>query len=236
MAEKPHPIRPHGEIEELAPGLWSVTGSLPFPLRRNMTIYRLPDGGLLLHSVVAMNDAGMAALERLGRPELCIVPSSGHRMDAPFYRRRYPRLKMVCPADARARVEKAVPVDATCEDTLPREGVRIHPLGGIRTGELGYEVSIPGGKALLFCDLLANSDYAPTLGGALMRTITGGLGDRRLGVARIVRLTLVRDRAATRAALGNIAAIPDLRLISVAHGRPLRAGCGDALREAAAAL
>lgn len=39
-----HRIFPHGPPVELAPGLWQVEGSLPFPLKRNMTVYRRPDG------------------------------------------------------------------------------------------------------------------------------------------------------------------------------------------------
>ncbi len=44
----PHRIFPHGELEPIVPGLWRVVGSLAFPLKRNMFVYRLPDGGLLL--------------------------------------------------------------------------------------------------------------------------------------------------------------------------------------------
>ena len=62
-------VLPHGELTSLAEGLWQVTGSLKNqPLPRNMVVWRMPDGGLLLHSVVALDDAGMHALEALGTP------------------------------------------------------------------------------------------------------------------------------------------------------------------------
>ena len=35
MASAPHKILEHGDIQPLAPGLWFVRGSLPFPLMRN---------------------------------------------------------------------------------------------------------------------------------------------------------------------------------------------------------
>jgi len=235
MAEKPYRILPHGAIEQLAPGLWSVRGDLPIPLHRNMIIYQLPEGGLLLHSVIAMNEAGMAALDALGKPAICVVPSSGHRMDAGFYRARYPKMKIVCPAGIRAKVEKVVPVGATCEEALPAMGVRLHGLGDMRDGELAYEVSVPGGKALLLCDAIGNADYAPGLLGSFFKNVTGGMRGR-LAVPRIVRLFLVKDKAALRQALTNMAAIPDLRLVTVAHGHAVREACGEALREAAASL
>src|SRR4051812_21564860 len=111
MADNARKILAHGDFEELAPGVWMVTGSLPFPLKRNMTVVRLPDGTLLLHSVIAMSDEVMAKLDTLGKPSVLIVPGSGHRMDVQFYKQRYPQIRVVAPAAARAAVEKVIKLD-----------------------------------------------------------------------------------------------------------------------------
>src|SRR6185436_2856825 len=95
MADPTHRRFPHDDLEQLAANLWTVRGSLPFPLKRQMIIYRLADGTLLLHSVIAMNDEGMAKLDALGRPSVMIVPHIGHRMDAPFYKARYPQVRVL---------------------------------------------------------------------------------------------------------------------------------------------
>ena len=50
MSTKPHRLFPHGEFRQLAPNLWIVRGGLSFPLYRNMVVYRLPDGRLVLQS------------------------------------------------------------------------------------------------------------------------------------------------------------------------------------------
>jgi hypothetical protein len=229
-------ILPHDDLEELAPGLWSVTGRLPFPLKRNMTVYRMKDGTLLLHSVIALNDAGLARLDSLGKPSVMIVPSTGHRMDAPFYKSRYPALRVLAPAAARAKVEQVIAVDATCEEALPALGIAVHPLPMYRTGELAYEVAVPGGgKALILCDAVANADHPPGLGGALMAAIGGGIKGR-LGVPRLVRYMLLRDKAAGKQALARLADIPDLRVVTVAHGRPVVGDCRGALQDAVASL
>ncbi len=233
---KPHPILPYEDPRALFPGLWQVRGSLPFPLKRNMTIVRLGDGTLLLDSVIAMHDDGMAKLEALGRPSIVIVPHGGHRMDAPFYKARYPDIRVVCPASVRAKVEQVITVDATCEETLPALGVKIHAVPGFRHGELGYEIDIPGGKALLLSDAVANSDYAPGFMGGLMARVTGGLSGRRLGVARIMRLTQIKDKAAARAGLSKLAEIPNLKAVVVAHGAPVLDDAAAALREAAGTI
>jgi hypothetical protein len=166
MPAKPHKILPHDDLEELAPGLWTVRGSLPFPLKRHMIVYRLADGTLLLHSVLAMDEAGMAKLDALGRPAVLIVPHTGHRMDAPFYKARYPQIRVLAPAAARAKVEEVIKVDATCEEALPALGVRVHPVPGFKNAELAYELDLAaGGKALVLCDAVANRDYAKGFGG-----------------------------------------------------------------------
>ena len=85
-------IYPYHPLQSLAGNLWQVAGTLANGLPRNMTIYRLPDGRLLLYSVVAMHAADMEALEKLGRPALMVMPHDRHQMDAPFYKRRYPDL------------------------------------------------------------------------------------------------------------------------------------------------
>jgi len=72
------------------------------------------------------------------------------------------------------------------------------------------------------------------MGWVVSRTTTGVKGP--LGVARIMKLAMTSDRAAARAGLERLADIPDLRLISTAHGRPVLADCAAALRAGAATL
>jgi len=230
---KPHKLFPHDDIEQLAPNLWTVRGSLPFPLKRHMVLYRLADGTLLVHSAIAMADEGMAKLDALGRPSVMIVPHIGHRMDAPFYKARYPQLRVLAPAAARAKVEEVIKVDATCEDALPALGIRVHPVPGFKNGELAYEVDLQGGgKALLMSDVVANRDHPPGFGGWFFANVTGGIKGR-LGVARIMRMMMMTSKAEARAGLEKLADIPGVTVLSVAHGRPLRENVSQALREAA---
>src|SRR5579872_5131186 len=107
-------VYPHGKLQELTPGLWQVTGSMPSGhIPRNMAVYRMPDGGLLLHSAMCLEEGEMTRLESLGRPSVMIVPNGWHRLDAARYKKRYPGLRVVCPEAAHARVALVVPVDAT---------------------------------------------------------------------------------------------------------------------------
>jgi hypothetical protein len=236
MADKPHKRFPHDDIEQLAPNFWTVRGSLPFPLKRHMAICRLGDGTLLLHSAIAMSDDGMAKLDALGRPSVLIVPHTGHRMDAPFYKARYPQVRVLAPAAARAKVEEVIKVDATCEEALPALGVRVHPVPAFKNHELAYELDLEGGgKALIMSDAVANRDHPKGFGGWFFANVTGGIKGR-LGVARIMRVMMMTSKAEARAGLEKLAEISDLTLLSVAHGRPVRDDVSAALREAAAQI
>jgi len=157
-------------------------------------------------------------------------------MDVGFYKARYPDARVVAPAAARAKVEKVIAVDAIAEDELPQHGITIHPLPGWKHGELAYEIALPGGgRALVLSDVLTNPDPPPGFMAWVVSKTTTGV-KAPLGVARIMKLAMTSDRAAARAGLERLADIPDLRLISTAHGRPVLADCAAALRTGAATL
>jgi hypothetical protein len=51
----------HRPIQRLEENLWCVTGSLPgMALKRVMTLVRLDDGRIVIHSAVALDDEAMA--------------------------------------------------------------------------------------------------------------------------------------------------------------------------------
>ncbi len=97
MATTPRPFpkpHPHGALDEVLPGIWFVTGTVsmpgPLPVRfsRNMTVVREGDR-LVLVNTVRLDDAGLAALDRLGKVTDVIRLAANHGMDDPFYADRY---------------------------------------------------------------------------------------------------------------------------------------------------
>ena len=230
-----HRIFPHGEFQELAPGVWRVRGGLPFPFTRNMIVVRLP-GGLLLHSVVALDEAGMTTLESLGRPTWSIVPSAAHRMDAPFYQARYPDLKTLTVAAVRTAVETTVKVDATVEETLPALGIKLHAVPATRAIEYVYELAMPGGGRMLMAnDVLGNINAAAPgfLGDTLFSQIWVPSGAPNIG--RLYRWLQAKDLGAIRRFLAGLADVPDLRLVTVSHGDPITSDPAAKLRALAPA-
>jgi hypothetical protein len=239
-------VLPHGAIEELAPNLWHVTGTLPSSVivPREMVVYRFADSSLLIHSAIALNQQGMAELESLGTPRILIVPNRIHRLDAGVYKQRYPKLVVVCPATAKPYVEQVVAVDGIAEEVLPAYGIICHIPDGIREQELVYELPLATGKALVFTDILFNlnkqylQQHLPTAEFLLQWLGASLIGSSGFfGITGLGKRFFLTDRHAYRQWLEALAdAITDLQVISVAHGSPIVTDCNSRLREAAARL
>jgi hypothetical protein len=227
-------IYPYRPLKALAANLWQVEGALSNGLPRNMTVYRLPDGGLLLYSVVAMHEDGMGALERLGRPAIMVMPHDRHAMDAPFYKRRYPDLRVLAPDPHSPR---AVPVDGDITE-LGALGIAAYALPGTTYREVVLELPIDdgvaGGVALCGTELLSSVVSLPGLKGVLLR----GLGPPGggFGVARVVKWREVSDRQRVQSWLRSLAERPEVRMVLVGHGSPVMREARTALRHAAAQL
>ena len=172
----------------------------------------------------------MAALDALGPVRVVVVPNRMHRYDAPRWRARYPEARFLCPAAAREAVEQVVPVDGTCEGELPALGVEVHALDGWKPGELAYELTVDGGRALVFCDCLFHLPHQPGWIGASLRWIgsTGFFGTTGIG-----RWFFMADRARWRGWLETQAKRTDLVALCVAHGAPVLDDCAGALAAAA---
>lgn len=227
------PVYPHGPLVRLADDLWQVTGSLPnMALPRNMVVWRHPSGGLWLHSVVALDEPTLQALVALGEPRWSVVPSGLHRMDAPWYKERFPDMQVLAPVAARKQVEEKVPVDHTCEEALPPLGVGCLTPAGLKPAELTYRLPLAGGgAALVFNDALFHLREPVRGFGGFMLRLMGSWG--YFGLTRIGRWFLLQEGAAYARWLRELAADPELRVLTVSHGLAVTEDVAGRLREAA---
>jgi hypothetical protein len=235
MSSAPHRMFPHGEFRQLAPNLWIVRGGMPFPLYRNMVVYRLPDGRLILHSLVALSAGGMKQLEALGQPSLMVVPHGYDGMDAHWFVDRYPQAAVLTPDEERFRVEEdGTKVTDDLARVLPSLGFKLHKVAGLKFTEYVLEAPVDGGTALICTSVLANRGATPPgfLGRLVAKTLMSG---DKLATGRMMRLFMVKDKAAFKGFLAMLAAIPNVRIVTVAHGDPILGGDISAkLKEAAA--
>ncbi len=142
LVARPHPpALPHGAIREVLPDVFFVQGTIPLPgalpvrFSRNMTIAREGERLVLVNSV-RLDDAGLAALDKLGKVTDVIRLAGNHGMDDPFYREHYGAKVWVVAGqrytsgfDTKSPdvyLEPDVEMDATTK--LPLEGARLYPI------------------------------------------------------------------------------------------------------------
>lgn len=243
MADDPKTwlVLPHDPMEQLADNLWRVEGEVPnMQLRRVMTVVRLASGDLVLHSAIAMDDAGMEALEELGRPAFLVVPNGWHRLDAARYKARYPDLKVVCPAGARRSVGKVVPVDHDYGD-LPQpeaddDTVRFAHFGERKQAEGAMLVRSPDGVSVVFADTLFNLPHQPGCVWFFYGRVMGSSGGPKVTLIGRLMLLFTRTGKQTRAWMERTAETePVVRLIP-GHGQVVTQDAAATLKTVASRL
>lgn len=227
-------VLPHDPIEKLTENVWRVEGALPhFSMRRVMTVARMKDGRLVIHSAIALDEPSMRALEAWGEPAFLLVPHSRHRMDAPRYKARYPALRVLATRGVVDKAREVVAVDGTYEDFPGDDTVRLEMLHGIKDAEGAMIVRSADGVTVVLNEVVFDLKPRKDLVGRLLTGLIGH-GPR---VTPVVKLELVRDAPALRADLERLAATPELQRLIVSHEK-LSTGpdAAAALRKAASFL
>lgn len=226
-------VPPHKPIEQLETNLWRVEASMKSPpLERVMTIAKLSTGGLVLHSVVALDEAQMAELESFGPVKYIVVPNGWHRLDAAGYKARYPEARVLTPKAARKRVEQIVKVDGTLEELVDRD-VKLGLVEGTRGLEAMMTVTSGDRVTLVFTDVIFNMPHRTGFQGFVLKHVMSSSGGPK--VTRIGRTFLIRDKQAFAAQLEQLAAQNVTRIV-VAHNEVISVNPAGILRGIAASM
>lgn len=226
----------HGPLEKLASNLWRVEGAIPgMSLRRVMVVARRDDGSLVVHNAIALDERTQSELEALGPLEVLVVPSNIHRLDAPAFKKRYPKLRVFAPSGSRRKVEERVAVDGVYEDFPNDDAVQLGPLSGVADVEGVMTVRSDDGVSVVLNDAVFNMDKKKDFLGWFFTTVLGSAPGPR--VSRLAKLTLVKDQKALKADLLRLAELPQLTRLIVSHEKVASgADAASALRMAATYL
>jgi hypothetical protein len=227
----------HAEtLERLDEGLWVATRPLPLAVGdvgTRMSVLRLPEGDLILHSPVSLDPALRAALDAIGRVRWVVGPSRVHHLFLGDYASAYPGAELWgAPGLAEKRrdlrfhrVLDGAPVPEW------RGCVEVRLFEGAPTLNEVVFLHRPS-RTLLLTDLAFNVQRGPRNRARFFHWLVGATG--RFGPHRIVRLA-IRDRAAARRSLAAILAW-DFERVVVTHGDVLAHGGREALRKGFAFL
>ena len=211
------PVAHHEPLAFIADELWCIHAELPrIPIGRRMTIARHRDGTLTVHSVICCDEPTMRAIDALGKVARIIVPNAFHRMDAPYWKARYPSARVLAPNPAREAVAKIVTVDGAVDELADDPRFASINLDGL-AGEAAFvHTDDRGAKTLVFNDLVQNHpDHIRAPRGWIPRLL-GQTGGPK--VTPIIKTFLVKDNAACASHLRRLAKLPGLVRIIVSHG------------------
>ena len=223
-------------LTRLADGVWVESAPvriLGTRLTSTMTVLRLADGSLLLHSPIAMTSERRAAVEALGTVAHLYAPNLFHHVHVGDWASAFPAARVHAPKgltkkrpDLRIdRVDGASPEPAFAGaiDELSIDGFRL------RESALFYRSA----RTLVVADLVHNvgSDHA---GWTKFYTKMMGFYDR-VALSSAIRWSAFSDRAAARKSVDALLALPFERIV-VGHGAPVVEDARDALRNAYAWL
>lgn len=220
-------------LRRLDRDLWMTQHPLRFlgaEVGTRMTVFRLRDGSLLIHSPVPLDPPTQAELDGLGPVRFVVAPNRYHHLFVAEYARTYPLAKIfgapgldlkrrdlrfdaiLCQA---APTEWAGEVDQTIFQAFPplNEVVFFHR----------------SSRTIVFTDLLINIQSSQSTYTRFLMWLDGGLG--HVAVPRSFRLLIKMRRARARETIDQILSWEFDRL-SLAHGEIVERGAKEIVRNA----
>ncbi len=219
-------------FRQLATDLWVTERpqrALGVEMGTRMTVVRLADGSLFVHSPVALDRPTRAALDALGPVRHVVAPNKFHHLYAGAYPVVYLDARLYA-APGLAERRRDLPIDETLHDTPPQAWAGQIEQTLFRGMPVTNEVVFlhRATRTVIFTDLVTNIRSAPGFDTRLLFLLNGTYG--RFGSGWIERL-LTRDRAAARASVERVLAW-DFDRVIMAHGEILEHGGPTAARAA----
>jgi hypothetical protein len=219
-------------VTPFAEGLWLDTGPssmLGWQLTATMTVVRLGDGSLLLHSPIAMTPERRAAVEALGPVAHLYAPNLFHHLRIGDWAAAFPGARLHAPSNLSKkrpdlRIDRA---HGTASEPAFAGVIEEHTIDGFRLEEtaLFHRPS----ATLIVADLVHNVGR-PEHGWTKLYTQMMGFYDR-VALSRVLRWTAVSNKDAMRRALDRLLELPFERLI-LGHGAPVISDAKEALAAA----
>ena len=221
-------------LRNLAPNLWVAEHPFKLPLRlgdigARMTIIRLAEGGLFLHSPVPLDPAIRGELDALGPVRAIVAPSKAHHLFVNDYVKAYAAAKLHG-APGLPDKRRDLKFDSILADQPDADwqGQIEHHL--FRGAPLLNEVVFfhPATQTVIFTDLVFNVTREDAANTRLFNWLTAAAG--HFGPHRLVRRT-IKDRPAVRASVERILEW-DFERVIMSHGDVLERGGPENVRAA----
>jgi hypothetical protein len=218
---------------EIDNGIWANEAPQRFlgaEVGTRMTVIRLADGSLFVHSPVRLGGELRADLNRIGPVRHVVAPNRFHHLYAADYPRNYPEAKLYAAPGLETK-RRDLHFDLILSDEAPVawQG-QIDQLVFRGFSPLNETVFFHRpSRTVLFTDLLFNLTHTDSTWTRVVMTLDGGFGGA--GVARTFRLMM---RMRRRTVMDSVARIMkwDFDRMTVAHGDVVEHGAKSVLQAA----
>jgi hypothetical protein len=222
-------------LRAIADHLWVEARRLRFlgiETGTRMTVVRLLDGGLFVHSPVSLDGKTREAIDALGRVKAIVAPSLFHHLYVGEWRQAYPDA-VVCACPGLERKRPDLPWDRILGDEPEPEwrGELEQVFFAARSLENEVVFFHRSSRTLICADAIFNLASHPS---PLTRVVAYLMGNRTPGPTLVERV-LIRNRPAAREQVGRMLAWNVERIV-LAHGDIIEIGGHEALRRAYAWL
>jgi hypothetical protein len=220
-------------LREIDTGIWVTEAPQKFlgaEIGTRMTVIRLADGSLFVHSPVHLDDEVRATLDRIGPVRHVVAPNRYHHLYAADYSQSYREAKLYAAPGLETK-RRDLHFDAILSDEAPEAWRgQIDQLVFRGFPPLNETVFFHRpSRTVLFTDLLFNLTHTDSAWTRVVMTLDGGFG--RPAVARTFRL-LMRMRKQT--VMDSVARILkwDFDRMTLAHGDIIESGAKTVLQGA----
>lgn len=222
-------------LQPIAEELWLATRELRFAgveTGTRMTVARLADGGLFVHSPVSLDGGIREAVDALGPVTAVVAPSRFHHLYVGEWSEAYPNA-VLCACPGLAQKRRDLPWDRVLGDTPEPEWRDEIDQVFVAARSLENEVVFfhRASRTLICADLVFNLLQHPSF---TTRIVARLLGNTRPGATWLERL-IIRDRKGAREQLDRVLAW-DIEGIVLGHGALVETGGREVLRSAYAWL
>ena len=222
------PYTPLNVLKPIGPDIWIVDGpdirfgyggfEMPFPTR--MTVVRLPDGGLWVHSPTEPDQALMNAVAALGPIRCLVAPNTIHYWWIADWKARFPQAEVFAVPGLERTAKRPVPTQHLLGDAPPPAWTAVFDQVLVR-GDGLTEVDFfhRPSRTLILTDLIENFERR-RVRGWLYRLLLwiGGALDPDGKAPLDMQLSFLRQRKAVRVAARKMIAWAPEQVV-LAHGR-----------------
>ena len=225
-------------LKEHAPGLWTADGQADkgvqkflkkYDFSTRMTVIKLSDGGLFLHSPIRFDGCLQAELGSLGDVLAIVAPNKFHHLFAGDACETYPSAKLYGALGLPVKRKDLNFAGMLGDEPRPewRGDIEQQTIHGM---PMLNEVAFfhPASRTLILADLVFNVSKAQPWGIPVVSRLLGVGG--RFGPSRLGRW-LIRDKQLARDSLAKIMRW-DFDRIIVAHGNVIESGGNKKVRDA----